>query len=74
MLTYQLKQQTPELNQISRQVSLPGLHFFLMFSDFQYKLPELIQQLNLSRLNVDHFHSEAFDDELAKNTREMAPR
>lgn len=25
-------------------------------------------------MSVVHFHSEAFDDELAKNTREMAPR
>ncbi|KAI6190075.1 Patched family protein [Aphelenchoides bicaudatus] len=60
MLFYQLGQQDEELNRYSRS--------------YRYKLPEIIEQLELNELKVDHFHSEAFDDELVKNTKEMAPR
>jgi hypothetical protein len=45
-----------------------------VFSEFQNKLPGIIDRLGLHDLRVDHFHAEAFDDELAENTKEMAPR
>ncbi|CAD5232232.1 unnamed protein product [Bursaphelenchus xylophilus] len=60
ILAYQLRQKTEELKRFS--------------SEFIHQLPQKIDQLNLTHLNVYHFHSETFDDELAQNALRMLPK
>ncbi|CAD5222897.1 unnamed protein product [Bursaphelenchus okinawaensis] len=60
ILAYQLKQKTEQLRRFS--------------SSFIHQLPHKIDDLNLTYLNVYHFHSETFDDELANNAMRMLPK